>query len=1049
MQRNNIIPISFAEYLNGNTGVVSTNNVKKKNNSDFKPVKQQKKESNIDEKEKKNELMDDEKIELNKEINKLEKENDKLTKDRNNIIKKLFKLKETLESLSKRKIINEDIIKEIEKTSKSTLDFPVKNNKKSSIKDKTISKDVRQQQKLSFFQKQLRNLSYQNLKNASNKSTSINIPNLPCDIICDLEEISEDDDFGSFNTEVVEITDEKLDGGEIKYGKNVYIADNIATNSLIMVNKFSQSFSKDLPKASKLRLHGFFNEINMSIVLNTGANSITINPEQRINIYEPPGNFIVILAFLIGKKTGDPNEKENERNFLFMKNNIELQDIFKKGTYRFDNTDGMPYGVKRADEENGLIIYCCDKETITNTKGQQSTVIGYQPNVIWVLTVTFAPDIMKKNIENSLRLPNMEYNNDITFFGSRPKFPIHSGPFLIVNKAIPIMAYETNIDSVSNLKQASGSALKQLVDAIKYAIENPDVPLDSVSPSASPGPFDPSGPSDASDILRYYNKKINEKTKFIDLQPKSKLYDQIQKDDRLGPWQIKELNNNIKQKGNELIEKFITRNIESICHKYVNYDTHNKIINEYKPENISTCQYPIIKNNFDRLFNIIWDEYMLKHNLMSAPIYLSGINKYGDYVDKQNNKNRLNLKEITYDNFKSLLENDQKDILDYCEAGKYEKIINSNEILKKHSLKLHKIRKNICERMKEELPEKETFLINFMKNNKNSNFLINHDNLNPIDTYWIFKKIDKLNVNIKDKNFNKMIISTFIKDLNKCNQEYENICVPEILKIIKSEINCKELITNGLYDSLLKDENFNKLVKLNINEINEIHHHIAIQKTKLKTYCMTDFIIDEFSTNNRFENFFNDENMDRLMKLEKKTNMNEYIDRLLTISESLKNNELYYPESPNLFSEFLDYEKDLRKDYIKDNGPIDTLIKSSNIPNDAKINFEKRRLEILHRKIPEPEKLKEPKHPKDPEKILFDELKRKIKNHDKDNADKLLNYGDLEEEINNASLSNDKIEKLQQLRNDRLNELISEKINELENKIRISKTQGEIDDISD
>ena len=30
------------------------------------------------------------------------------------------------------------------------------------------------------------------------------------------------------------------------------------------------------------------------------------------------------------------------------------------------------------------------------------------------------------------------------------------------------------MDSVSNLKQASGSMLKQLIDAVKHAIENPD-----------------------------------------------------------------------------------------------------------------------------------------------------------------------------------------------------------------------------------------------------------------------------------------------------------------------------------------------------------------------------------------------------------------------------------------------------------------------------------------------------------------------------------------------------------------------------------------------
>src|SRR5437762_2327622 len=40
---------------------------------------------------------------------------------------------------------------------------------------------------------------------------------------------------------------------------------------------------------------------------------------------------------------------------------------------------------------------------------------------------------------------------------------------------------------------------------------------------------------DCKDILSYYNKKINKKTKIIDLQPRSKLYNQIQKDSNINP----------------------------------------------------------------------------------------------------------------------------------------------------------------------------------------------------------------------------------------------------------------------------------------------------------------------------------------------------------------------------------------------------------------------------------------------------------------------------------------------------------------------------------
>ncbi|CAG8566960.1 9540_t:CDS:1 [Scutellospora calospora] len=99
--------------------------------------------------------INDERVELNKYINILEKKNTKLTKDRDNTIKKLIKLKETLESLLKRKYINKDTIKEIEKiSSKSTTDFT--NNKGKTIKDKRNSTKDRKQKQLSFFQKQLK-----------------------------------------------------------------------------------------------------------------------------------------------------------------------------------------------------------------------------------------------------------------------------------------------------------------------------------------------------------------------------------------------------------------------------------------------------------------------------------------------------------------------------------------------------------------------------------------------------------------------------------------------------------------------------------------------------------------------------------------------------------------------------------------------------------------------------------------------------------------------------------------------------------------------------
>src|SRR5437763_14800493 len=60
---------------------------------------------------------------------------------------------------------------------------------------KTLIKKIKNSEDFfsTFFNKNINNLiSYQNLKNASNKSTPINIPNLPYDIIYDLEETTED-----------------------------------------------------------------------------------------------------------------------------------------------------------------------------------------------------------------------------------------------------------------------------------------------------------------------------------------------------------------------------------------------------------------------------------------------------------------------------------------------------------------------------------------------------------------------------------------------------------------------------------------------------------------------------------------------------------------------------------------------------------------------------------------------------------------------------------------------------------------------------------------
>ncbi|CAG8568441.1 9289_t:CDS:1, partial [Scutellospora calospora] len=140
---------------------------------------------------------------------------------------------------------------------------------------------------------------------------------------------------------------------------------------------------------------------------------------------------------------------------------------------------------------------------------------------------------------------------------------------------------------------------------------------------------------------------------------------------------------------------------------------------------------------------------------------------------------------------------------------------------------------------------------------------------------------------------------------------------------------------------------------------------------------------------------------------------------------------------------YLNYKKKLREEYIKDNNPIASLIRLSNISDDAKKKFENQRLEILYGKPIEYE-IPKPKPEKQSDSFgnnLFNELKKEIEDVKENNAEKLKDYEDLEEKINESRLSNDKIEKLHELKKNRLAKFTNNKIKQLENKIKISKTE--------
>ncbi|CAG8654590.1 4863_t:CDS:1, partial [Cetraspora pellucida] len=184
------------------------------------------------------------------------------------------------------------------------------------------------------------------------------------------------------------------------------------------------------------------------------------------------------------------------------------------------------------------------------------------------------------------------------------------------------------------------------------------------------------------------------------------------------------------------------------------------------------------------------------------------------------------------------------------------------------------------------------------------------------------------------------------------------------------------------------------------------------------------------------------ENMERLIKLEKKTNMNQYIDRLLTIAESLKNNQLFIPDSSsNLFLEDLESEREKRKNYLNDNGPIHSLINLTNISDKAKDDFNKRRLKILGQE--EILEIIKPEIPKP--SIEFNNLKKEIENIELPDILKLADGNDLHQKITNSNIPKEDIIKLQKLREDKLNKLVEKQYNKLNNIVNNSRN---IDDLS-
>ncbi|CAG8734431.1 14854_t:CDS:2, partial [Cetraspora pellucida] len=62
------------------------------------------------------------------------------------------------------------------------------------------------------------------------------------------------------------------------------------------------------------------------------------------------------------------------------------------------------------------------------------------------------------------------------------------------------------------------------------------------------------------------------------------------------------------------------------------------------------------------------------------------------------------------------------------------------------------------------------------------------------------------------------------------------------------------------------------------------------------------------------------ENINKLVKLEKNTNINQYLDDLLTLLKALKQNQLFTPDSSSIFLQNLNSEREIYKNYINNDG---------------------------------------------------------------------------------------------------------------------------------
>ncbi|CAG8853079.1 6043_t:CDS:2, partial [Gigaspora margarita] len=280
---------------------------------------------------------------------------------------------------------------------------------------------------------------------------------------------------------------DNIDGTKkIKISKPKYTIDNFALKPLVKWGRMAQTSNNEkAPKAPRMKLRGCFTEFSFTVILNAQSKDF-----GEFKIFKPPGPFIITLTFLASKDSEFWNKNDLERTYDFFKSGVtrfdnkvmnsidhvvdineitkEVQNfcVCKPYEYKFQiymytahngssvpkNDSGMPFCIKPPTSD-GILSFGCEKGTVTVTvdsKFLQEKIDS---------TIQLNENVLK---DDSVNL------DDVLFFGTEPNSSIFlPGLFLVVNHRIVLFGYDTNMDSLYNLRLTSSAALQQPIDTIK------------------------------------------------------------------------------------------------------------------------------------------------------------------------------------------------------------------------------------------------------------------------------------------------------------------------------------------------------------------------------------------------------------------------------------------------------------------------------------------------------------------------------------------------------------------------------------------------------